>query len=268
MKLFSVTCPKCGGKLEVTPNSKIVTCEYCNCDFKLDEEKKRLHLDNAEQVGYEFEKGRQRALQDIEEDKKRALREIEKERMLAAKAAAKAVCPACGKTIIVDGRYEASTCCYCNAVIKVAPAIDLLNGYLKENELYYEEAVVFYHKVLTAYPNNAFAIESIQRVKEKIANHVYISTECCNVFSKNDLLAFRRDKVTFTKSDGDIVDFYYRHMTEVKAGVFKLPEFRYPGYGLPIVLGTAIDNDQLLDFVLNAQKGVYPSFRWKPLYKY
>ena len=79
MKLFSVTCPKCGGKLEVTPNSKIVTCEYCNCDFKLDEEKKRLHLDNAEQVGYEFEKGRQRALQDIEEDKKRALREIEKE---------------------------------------------------------------------------------------------------------------------------------------------------------------------------------------------
>lgn len=38
MKLFAVTCPHCGGKLEVTSNSKMVTCEYCNCDFMIDDE--------------------------------------------------------------------------------------------------------------------------------------------------------------------------------------------------------------------------------------
>ena len=82
MKLFSVTCPKCGGKLDVTPNSKMVTCEYCKCDFLIDDEIKRIRLDNAEQVGYDFEKGRQRALEDIEKEKKRALQEREKERFL------------------------------------------------------------------------------------------------------------------------------------------------------------------------------------------
>lgn len=44
MKLFSVTCPKCGGKLEITSNSKVVTCDYCNSDFIIDDEIKRIRL--------------------------------------------------------------------------------------------------------------------------------------------------------------------------------------------------------------------------------
>lgn len=268
MKLFSVTCPNCGGKLDVTPNSKMVTCEYCKCDFIIDDEIKRVHLDNAEQIGYEFEKGRQRALQDIEEAKKRALQEKEKERIEAAQAAVQAVCTACGKTIVVDKRYEDATCCYCLSIIKVLPAIVLMKGYLKENGLYYDEALVSYRKVLATCPNNTIALESIQRVQRKIADHVYINTENCNVFSKNDLLAFRRDKVTFTNEEGNTVDFYYNKMTEVQAGTLNFPQFKYPGYGLPIILGTTVDSDQLLDFIMNAQKGLYPSFQWKPLYKF
>lgn len=268
MKLFSVTCPHCGGKLDISPNSKMVTCEYCHCDFIIDDEIKRMRLDNAEQAGYHFEKGRQRALQDIEDEKKRALQEKEIERMRAALAATKAACTACGGTIVVDNRYEEATCCYCNAVIKVAPALDLLDGYLKENELFYDEAIASYQKVLAVLPNNSFAVSGINRVKVKIVNHVYIRTECYNFFSKNDLLTFRRDRVTFTKADGSVVDFYYKQMTEVEAGALDVPKFRYPGYGMPIVLGTSVDNGQLLEFILNAQKGIYPSFHWQPLYKY
>ncbi len=267
MKLFSVTCPNCGGKLEITPNSKMVTCEYCKCDFMIDDEIKCVRLDNAEQAGYYFERGRQQALKDIEEEKQRKLQDMEKEKTEAAKAATQAVCTACGENIIVDKRYEDATCCYCNQVIKVLPAIDLLNGYTKENELCYDEAIIFFRKVLSACPNNKFAIEGIRRVKEKIANHVYINTENLNAFGKNDLIAFRRDKVTFTKPEGDTVDFYYKHMSEVGAGMFYLPEFSYPGYGRPIVFCTTVDNDQILEFILNAQKGIYPSFLWKPLYK-
>ena len=268
MKLISVTCPHCGGKLDISPNSKMVTCEYCHCDFLIDNEIKRMRLDNAEQAGYYFEKGRQRALQDIEDEKKRALQEKEMERMREAEAATQVVCTACGGTIIVDNRYEDATCCYCNAVIKVAPAINLLDGYLKEKELFYDEAIASYHKVLAVLPNNTFAVSGIHRVKVKIANHVYIRTELYNVFSKNDRLVFRHGKVTLTKADGSIVDFYYNQMTEVETGALGVPRFRYPGYGVPIVLVTSVDNGQMLEFLLNARNGIYPAFNWKPLYKH
>ena len=268
MKLFSVTCPHCGGKLDISPNSKMVTCEYCHCDFMIDDEIKRMRLDNAEQAGYYFEKGRQRALQDIEDEKKRAFQEREMERLRAEQAVTKAICTACEGTIFVDNRYEDATCCYCNAVIKVAPALDLLKGHLKENELFYDEAIASYRKVLSVLPDNVFAVNGINRVKVKIANHVYINTEGYNVFSKNDLLAFRRSRVTVTKADCSVVDFYYKYMTEIEAGALGVPKFRYPGYGVPIVLVTSVDNEQLLEFLLNARNGIYPAFNWKPLYKH
>ena len=114
MKLFSVTCPHCGGKLEVTANSKMVTCEYCNCDFMIDDEVKRVHLTNAEQAGYEFEKGRQRAVMEAEQSKAEA-----------EKASVKAICPHCGATVIVDNHNLYSTCPYCNNIFDVADAINL-----------------------------------------------------------------------------------------------------------------------------------------------
>ena len=70
MKLVGITCPHCGGKMEVTANSKMVTCDYCNSDFMIDDEVKRMRLDDAEQAGYEFEKGRQRAIKELREDEK------------------------------------------------------------------------------------------------------------------------------------------------------------------------------------------------------
>ena len=109
MKLVGVTCPHCGGKLEVTSNSKMVTCDYCNSDFMIDDEVKRIRLADAEQAGYEFERGRQRAIQEAEQ------------------ASVKAMCTHCRGTVIVDNRNQYSTCPYCNKVFVVADAIDLYN---------------------------------------------------------------------------------------------------------------------------------------------
>ena len=50
MRLISITCPNCGAKLQATPNAKMLT------------------LQNAEQAGYEFEMGRQRALKELKEE--------------------------------------------------------------------------------------------------------------------------------------------------------------------------------------------------------
>ena len=68
MKLISLICPYCGAKLQTTPNAKMLTCDYCNCDVMIDDEIKRIHLVDAEQAGYEFEMGRQRALKELRED--------------------------------------------------------------------------------------------------------------------------------------------------------------------------------------------------------
>ena len=68
MKLVSITCPNCGAKLQATSNAKMLACDYCNCDVMIDDEVRRGQVQNAEQAGYEFEMGRQRALKELKED--------------------------------------------------------------------------------------------------------------------------------------------------------------------------------------------------------
>lgn len=68
MRLVSITCPHCGAKLQTTANVKMLTCGYCNNDVMVDDEVKRVCLADAEQAGYEFEMGRQRALKELRED--------------------------------------------------------------------------------------------------------------------------------------------------------------------------------------------------------
>lgn len=61
MKLISLTCPNCGAKLEVDASLGKAYCQYCGAQVLIDEEKRNIKLDNAEETGYQFEKGRQRA---------------------------------------------------------------------------------------------------------------------------------------------------------------------------------------------------------------
>ena len=68
MKLISIVCPNCGAKLQTTSNAKMLTCDYCDCDVMIDDEVKRISIADAEQAGYEFEMGRQRALEELRED--------------------------------------------------------------------------------------------------------------------------------------------------------------------------------------------------------
>ena len=67
MKLVDITCPSCGAVLHVdgVVNDK-VKCEYCSKEFILDDEVKRVEhtVKNAEQAGYDFEKGRIKAAQE------------------------------------------------------------------------------------------------------------------------------------------------------------------------------------------------------------
>lgn len=61
MKLVDVTCKSCGAQLHIDGERKIAFCEYCGARLLIDDEVRHLQIDNAENIGYEFEKGRQRA---------------------------------------------------------------------------------------------------------------------------------------------------------------------------------------------------------------
>lgn len=61
MKLVDTTCPYCGSALKIDPSNNNATCEYCGATLLIDDEVRHIQYDNAEEAGYQFEKGRQRA---------------------------------------------------------------------------------------------------------------------------------------------------------------------------------------------------------------
>lgn len=64
MKLIDTICPHCGATLKVDMERGYCFCEYCGAKLLIDDEAEHIYLDNAEQAGYEFERGRQRAQQE------------------------------------------------------------------------------------------------------------------------------------------------------------------------------------------------------------
>lgn len=61
MKIVSTVCPNCGASIQVDMDKKNLTCNYCGNSLFVDDEVQHIQYDNAEETGYQFEKGRQRA---------------------------------------------------------------------------------------------------------------------------------------------------------------------------------------------------------------
>ena len=77
MHLIDTNCPHCNAHLQVDRELKQATCEYCGATFLLEEEVKRVQLENAERAGYDFEKGRQKAQEEarLAQNEKKAKQE-------------------------------------------------------------------------------------------------------------------------------------------------------------------------------------------------
>ena len=58
MKLIEMNCPSCGADLKLDADCSKAVCEYCGASVLVD----GAQLRDAEREGYEFEKGRQRAI--------------------------------------------------------------------------------------------------------------------------------------------------------------------------------------------------------------
>lgn len=60
MKYVDPKCPNCGAALNPDDGSTAF-CQYCGAKLTVDDEAQNLNVANGEEVGYQFEKGRQRA---------------------------------------------------------------------------------------------------------------------------------------------------------------------------------------------------------------
>lgn len=63
MSLIELKCKNCGAILNANPDVNTVTCQYCQTTFKIKNDS-CVKLDDMEQKGYQFEKGRIRAQQE------------------------------------------------------------------------------------------------------------------------------------------------------------------------------------------------------------
>ena len=68
MQLVEMTCPSCGADLKLDADNVRAVCEYCGSEVLVDVAGRR----DAEQEGYEFEKGRQRAMAEYAPPRKRS----------------------------------------------------------------------------------------------------------------------------------------------------------------------------------------------------
>ena len=69
MKLVEMKCKNCGAKLKVNSDVKEANCQFCGTEFEIDDEVQHHQLDNAEQTGYELEKGKIRAREEAKQEK-------------------------------------------------------------------------------------------------------------------------------------------------------------------------------------------------------
>lgn len=66
MKLIDLSCTKCGAHLQANPNQTFITCNHCGTHFYVDDGVKKYQFQGAEDAGYQFEKGRQRAIREAQ----------------------------------------------------------------------------------------------------------------------------------------------------------------------------------------------------------
>ena len=66
MKLVDIKCPNCGQQIQINSDLKNGMCNYCGSQFLIDEQLQKVDLENARDAGYEFERGRQKAMVELE----------------------------------------------------------------------------------------------------------------------------------------------------------------------------------------------------------
>ena len=78
MRLIHMKCPDCGSTLDIDVDGKpVLYCQFCGSKLLIDDEIRRIQLEDPTKAGYEFEQGR------IQAQREERRREREKEEKMA-----------------------------------------------------------------------------------------------------------------------------------------------------------------------------------------
>ena len=65
MKLIDLRCSSCGAIMKANPELKKVICNYCGNEMLIDDESRKIEITNGYDYGYEAEKGKIKAQEEL-----------------------------------------------------------------------------------------------------------------------------------------------------------------------------------------------------------
>ena len=179
---------------------------------------------------------------------------------------ASTTCPNCNGQLTVSVKTGSAFCPFCNsrfvldsaagdmeearkAAVEIEELLSEASKYEKKGDA--EAALQCYKKVISMDPDNVDAKEGLGRVRP--LNYIYLKSK---MFRKYTVMELRKEYMTCRKSDGSKEIWLYRKMTDLSY-FFGYIEFSYKGELSSIVRGT-MDEKEVVQFIRNAQKGIYP----------
>lgn len=174
-----------------------------------------------------------------------------------------AVCPFCGSPVQVDNGYVHNVCCYCNLEfdVKAAKLLVRAQRFLKQQD--YLDSYYTYRQVLSIYPDSQFIIDEISRIDLAKEDHVFIYAKNIHLFSKDEVLEFRRNAMTYVKASGYRKIYYYDDMDELTEGSRGVFGFSYKESMFKTMFMTNVEESILVSFIEHAKQGLYPPYDWK-----
>lgn len=196
-----------------------------------------------------------------------------------------AKCTNCGGTLDVDPTQQAAVCPYCNSAFIVEKAIQNYNingninvngatinvqGFNSDNliarakefeaQADYDNAEIYFNKVLDMDINNVEAKQGVQRVKEERMNHVYFKVEDPTLFSGNNIVEVKRNRITVTSPKGKVDEYFFNKMRKLDFSLVSI-QFEYPGKWTAVVLGCGSRDTAkaIVSFIEDALNGIYPN---------
>lgn len=198
-----------------------------------------------------------------------------------------AKCTSCGGKLDVDPSQQAAVCPYCGSAFVVEKAINNYNVNMNGNisvggatinvqglnsanliarakdfeaQSDFDNAEIYFNRVLDMDINNVEAKQGVQRVKEERMNYVYFRSEEPNFFSGPDVIEVKRNRITVTSSKGKVEEFYFNKMKKLDFSMISIT-FEYPGKWTPVVLSCQSRDNAIfvVEFIENALLGIYPN---------
>ena len=198
-----------------------------------------------------------------------------------------AKCTSCGGKLDVDPSQQAAVCPYCGSAFVVEKAINnyniTMNGNINvgsatinvqglnsanliarakdfEAQNDFDNAEIYFNKVLDIDINNVEAKQGVQRVKEERMNYAYFRFEEPNFFSGPTVIEVKRNRITVTSSKGKVEEFYFIKMKNLDFCLTSI-QFEYPGKWSTVVLYCSSRDNAILviEFIENALLGIYPN---------